>query len=166
VDDKPTKVCPECAETVKAAARRCRFCGHSFVESSGYGAPQPQSGGGCGCGGFVSLLIVGFIIYALLSGGDGSEEQTSKIDVDRVTCGDMLPKGETTDESDRAIAAVVDDVAPRIQTLGHSDEDVREAVASMLALKCGLARPGELAVTPDFEANVEQFLQLGQDGSP
>jgi hypothetical protein len=24
------KVCPECAETVKAAAKKCRFCGHSF----------------------------------------------------------------------------------------------------------------------------------------
>lgn len=27
-----TKVCPECAEDVKAAARVCRFCNHSFGE--------------------------------------------------------------------------------------------------------------------------------------
>jgi hypothetical protein len=29
-----TKVCPDCAETVKAAALVCRFCGHRFQEST------------------------------------------------------------------------------------------------------------------------------------
>jgi len=28
-----TKICPQCAETVKAAANVCRFCGHQFVEA-------------------------------------------------------------------------------------------------------------------------------------
>jgi hypothetical protein len=34
-DDEPdvaTKVCPECAETVLAAANVCRFCGHRFAD--------------------------------------------------------------------------------------------------------------------------------------
>ncbi|HWJ49871.1 MAG TPA: zinc ribbon domain-containing protein [Solirubrobacteraceae bacterium] len=29
-----TKVCPSCAETVKAAATKCRFCGHAFEDVS------------------------------------------------------------------------------------------------------------------------------------
>jgi hypothetical protein len=30
-DSAGTKICPQCAETVKGAARVCRFCSHSFV---------------------------------------------------------------------------------------------------------------------------------------
>jgi preprotein translocase subunit SecE len=33
-----TKICPECAEEVKAAAHVCRFCGYSFMQ------PEPPGG--------------------------------------------------------------------------------------------------------------------------
>lgn len=35
-----TKVCPACAETVKAAAKVCRFCGHEFADAE----PTPATG--------------------------------------------------------------------------------------------------------------------------
>jgi hypothetical protein len=37
-DNRPTKVCPECAESVLVAARRCRFCGYRFDEPGGMAA--------------------------------------------------------------------------------------------------------------------------------
>ena len=36
-----TKICPDCAEEVKVAARICRFCGHDFIPSSS--DPGPSS---------------------------------------------------------------------------------------------------------------------------
>jgi len=30
IEEQPTKTCPDCAETVLAAARVCRYCGHEF----------------------------------------------------------------------------------------------------------------------------------------
>lgn len=34
VADDPTKTCPRCAETVKAAALVCRFCGNEFAPTA------------------------------------------------------------------------------------------------------------------------------------
>lgn len=31
--EEATKICPDCAETVKVAARKCRFCGYVFDDS-------------------------------------------------------------------------------------------------------------------------------------
>jgi TM2 domain-containing membrane protein YozV len=35
--DNPLKSCPDCAEEVKAAAKKCRFCGYQFTEET----PKP-----------------------------------------------------------------------------------------------------------------------------
>jgi hypothetical protein len=42
---KDTKICPQCAEGVKAAARVCRFCGHQFdTVGATAGSPPPPPG--------------------------------------------------------------------------------------------------------------------------
>ena len=36
------KTCPDCAETIHAAAKVCRFCGHRFEESPGSETPEDE----------------------------------------------------------------------------------------------------------------------------
>lgn len=75
VDD--TKVCPSCAETVKAAAVRCRFCGFDFAAGR-----MPQTAhrgsskrdGGCGVPVFVGVpLLLLFVIFLANMGGNESQ---------------------------------------------------------------------------------------------
>jgi hypothetical protein len=42
-DDRSTKTCPDCAESVLAAAQKCRFCGYRF---DGRAAASPPASGG------------------------------------------------------------------------------------------------------------------------
>jgi predicted amidophosphoribosyltransferase len=38
-EPRPTKTCPDCAETILEAARRCRYCGHDFTDDAATGQP-------------------------------------------------------------------------------------------------------------------------------
>jgi ribosomal protein L37AE/L43A len=39
-----SKTCPQCAETVKRAARTCRFCQYQFTEADDASLPKPSAG--------------------------------------------------------------------------------------------------------------------------
>jgi hypothetical protein len=43
-DQRPTKDCPDCAEPVLLAARRCRHCGYRFDEPDSLAADRPGDG--------------------------------------------------------------------------------------------------------------------------
>jgi hypothetical protein len=57
-----TKICPQCAETVKLAASVCRFCGYRFDEpiAPRRVRPRKQHVGG---GAVVVLVIVGILYF-------------------------------------------------------------------------------------------------------
>jgi len=73
--DEDTKTCPRCAETVRAQAQVCRFCGHDFTNrDTGASAPQnavkePQRRGGCiKFFGYSALALVALIVVLAIIG--------------------------------------------------------------------------------------------------
>jgi ribosomal protein L40E len=61
-----TKVCPDCAESVQAAARRCRFCGYRFdalearaAEGDAEGPTRPIKQKSTFVAGLLSVLVTG-----------------------------------------------------------------------------------------------------------
>lgn len=78
--DQDSKVCSQCAETVKAAAKVCRYCGHEFsLDPSNDGSRQ--SGGTTALAGTsgtpnepfftkeVLIALAAFLVFAVLLGG-------------------------------------------------------------------------------------------------
>jgi hypothetical protein len=65
-----TKICPDCAETIRAQARKCRFCGRRFDD---YSESQSRSGG------FTNGIPIGEV-------GPGGRLRVSGRGVVAVTC--------------------------------------------------------------------------------
>jgi Uncharacterised protein family UPF0547 len=79
-DDTGTKVCPQCAEEVKAAARICRFCHYDFAATTATGTPaadgQAASTRGAAAGAQEAAqrrmgraVLTGLIVFAVAAAG-------------------------------------------------------------------------------------------------
>jgi hypothetical protein len=70
------KKCPQCAETVKAEAKICRFCGHTFETAQPPETRKPETiegkaaGWGKGCLIVLGVLVALSILGALISPAD------------------------------------------------------------------------------------------------
>ncbi|MGQ0558611.1 MAG: zinc ribbon domain-containing protein [Sphingosinicella sp.] len=67
-----TKQCPDCAEEVLAAARKCRFCGYPFDTGSRIYSSPRTSGWGIGVFAFAIILF-----FAALGGQGGNRNGSS-----------------------------------------------------------------------------------------
>tara|TARA_R110002049_G_scaffold54908_2_gene152594 strand:- start:507 stop:1106 length:600 start_codon:yes stop_codon:yes gene_type:complete len=109
-----TKICPDCAETVKSAAKKCRFCGHVFlepglfktaaatgmkaatdsavseIEKANGRSPENIKKSNLGCS-IVLLAIIGFMIWAF--SGDGAEDSATDSDSTIVADAEQRLKG-------------------------------------------------------------------------
>jgi hypothetical protein len=67
--DAATKCCPDCAETILAAARVCRFCGYRFAVVSPEPATVDQETKGRGIGAVFLYAVIGGLIAMGLAKG-------------------------------------------------------------------------------------------------
>ena len=157
-----TKICPDCAEKVKAAAKKCRYCGHAFSEpglfekatAAGMKAatesaskmekakgrsPENIKKTNIGC----SIVLLGVIaIMIWQSIGDGGEEDAA--------------------ESDAAIVADAEQRQKGFHCLSKWDGSNRSTVQQ---LKSGLRNPDsfehvETRITPLDEKTGEHHLGM------
>ena len=79
------KVCPRCAETVRAAAKVCRFCGHEFEAQAlkplkvSLGEPAEKKKAAGGCAKFVGAVIVLIFLAAIVGSilGDNTSSNSA-----------------------------------------------------------------------------------------
>lgn len=87
--------CPQCAELVKAEARICRFCGHSFenvVPSDTSGSLAPPKAGGAFRKGW--LILLGIVVVLVIIGSRTPRNDQAASTADAIASADALASGE------------------------------------------------------------------------
>lgn len=110
------KKCPQCAETVRAEAKVCRFCGHSFendVSPNPGGSPLPRNrkGRGKGCLTALGILVALGIVGSLLGPG-GQTAPPSKIVSSENVIGSTSEVSGAPASANRVISAAEEPESP------------------------------------------------------
>ena len=126
------KKCPQCAETVKAEAKVCRFCGHSFendVSSNLGGSPAPNKGKGRGKGCLIALgiLVALGIIGSLVSPGAQTAPSSNMATSENLSNSSSETSGTLASANQVTSAAEEPESAPSVGLFGPQANAARSA---------------------------------------
>jgi len=126
------KKCPQCAETVKAEAKVCRFCGHSFeVDASsnpgGSLASKKAKGRGKGCLIALTIVIVLGIIGSLVGSGDQTAPSSNTVSSENVSSNSSAVSDATAGASQVTSAAEQPESTPSGGLFGPQANAARSA---------------------------------------
>jgi len=173
------KKCPQCAEMVKAEARICRFCGHSFedaTQSSANRSPSPAKGRsavGKSC-----LVVLGIFVVLGIIGSLADPADRAEPTVDTLASADLAsPRVEETEHEETENEVVAVGLTGAAANAARSAQQYlaltgfsREGLIAQLSSEAGngydiadaTAAVDSLAVDWDEQAarSAEQYLQI------
>jgi hypothetical protein len=99
--------------------------------------------------------------------GRGSPQATSKpsVNLDRLTCGEVLPKHPTS-KSEAVLIVVLEKVGPEINDGRHSEKAARESVAGMLGVSCTTGFPATRPINEAFREDARALLEKVETSPP
>jgi Host cell surface-exposed lipoprotein/Uncharacterised protein family UPF0547 len=126
------KKCPQCAETVKAEAKVCRFCGHSFENDVSFkpgGSPLPNKGKGRGKGCLIAMGIVVAlgIIGSLIGPGEKTAPSSKMMASENVSRNTSVASDAPASANQVTSAAEEPESAPSVGLFGPQANAARSA---------------------------------------